>query len=68
MIEHKLTFGDIVEYKDGFYTFERRVLSKHVESGTWYDAIVYQDVENSAFYVREKKDFEMKFTLVLEPL
>lgn len=39
------------------YFVNRHLLSKHPETGCWYDAVMYVGLKDNHRYVREKKDF-----------
>lgn len=46
---------------DGIYLRMVEIRMKSPESGRWYDAVVYKDINTDGVYVREKNDFNDKF-------
>ena len=62
--EQTISVGKVVEYKKNKYRVKEFVLLKHPDSGEWLQAVLYRQFGGQGLmFVREKKDFIMKFTL-----
>lgn len=60
-LENKTTY--IFVYKGNSYSVKGISKMKHPENGNWIESVIYES--NGEIYVREKKDFDDKFTKVI---
>lgn len=66
--------GSVVEHKDkqsnsvyphtGKYIYEGDCRMKEPVTGSWVDAVIYRDVQTNQIFVRDKRDFLIKFKTI----
>jgi len=55
----------IVEYKDSKYFVDKLVKMRDPTTNVWLLSYLYRSLSDSEEYVREKLDFESKFSIVI---
>lgn len=63
VVEHKNKESDSGYSHDGIYIIVDFCRMKNPTTREWVDGVIYSNIKNCDFFVREKTDFEDKFKI-----